>query len=176
MNKLWVQKAREFKWHATGLVWLLLATATGYGVGWGEGRTLSAPTPPSMETARRAQAPDVALTAGPIPAKVASDVPARSSRELRIWEASPVLAATPDGKTKPLTPEFWKISGVFETPQGRMVIVEYSSPRASEYLKVGKTLPNGAKIVAVDQKSITVKTRVANQWKMIVLDFDVNNF
>ncbi len=87
-----------------------------------------------------------------------------------------MLVATPDGKTKPLTPEFWKISGVFETPQGRMAIVEYSSPRASEYLKVGKTLPNGAKIVAVDQKSITVKTRVANQWKMIVLDFDVNNF
>jgi hypothetical protein len=65
---------------------------------------------------------------------------------------------------------------VFETSQARMVIVEYQSPRASEYLKVGRTLPNGARIVAVDQKSITVKTKVANQWKTMVLDFDVNNF
>lgn len=176
MNKLWIQTCREFKWHAAGVAWLLFALAVGYGAGWRAG-TSQAPAERSKETAALAKTTGAASTKVVAPALEAGGAaPLRPGPELRIWEATPVVAAATDGKVKPLTPEFWKISGVFETPQGRQVIVEYSSQRASEYLKVGKTLPNGARIVAVDQKSITVKTKVANQWKTIVLDFDVNNF
>lgn len=173
MKKLWMQLGSDLKWHGAGLAWLVFAVALGYAVGWGQGKNSSETGPAQQRTlaTQASSAPRPVLAAN-----VAGPTQTQHAPDLRIWEVTPVLPARPDDKVKPLTPEFWKVSGVFENPQGRRVIVEYQSPRASEYLKVGGTLPNGARIVAVDPKSITVKTKVANQWKTIVLDFDVNNF
>lgn len=91
----------------------------------------------------------------------------------RLWAAEPPPEPKPvaPGKAKPLTPDYWKIAGVYGSGKDRRAIVEYAPPRSSEYLQVGATLPNGAQILALEKNSVTVKAKVANQWKTIVLEF-----
>lgn len=96
-----------------------------------------------------------------------------AAQQPRLWAAEPAPEPKPAaaGKVKPLTPDYWKIAGVYGSGQDRRAIVEYAPPRASEYLQVGATLPNGAQILALEKNSVTVKAKVANQWKTIVLEF-----
>lgn len=165
MNETLKSRLLQFRWHLAGLLWVVLTAALGYG-----GTMLSGSDQTSVVLEVSAPVPTQLPKKQELSPKALSAV-APLGDGIRIWEAAPIMPTSGLAKAKPLTPELWKISGVFESNEGRRLIVEYPNLRTSEYLKVGDALPNGARIVAVDQKNVTVKTKVANQLKIIVLDF-----
>lgn len=175
MRIIGLKELLKFKWHILGLAWMGLSVAAGFSVGWSGNSNpvrLDRQTIAASETGPLATSDGV--TVDTMAAPTGGSMVAPPIRILRIWEAESAVIPALDATAKPLTPEFWRISGVFDVAQRRQIILEFSGHQESKYLTVGDALPNGARIIAVDHQSVTVKTKVANQWKMIILDFDVN--
>ena len=172
LSKFTGLKLAELKWHAVGLLGAIVLLLLGGGIGW----QTHATEPQDKVAAALAIAPtQVPVSeANTAVAVKALNSPSLALPSLRVWEASPVPLI--DNTAKPLTPEAWKISGVYANSAGHSVILEFPSRQVSEYVKQGGELPNGAKVLAVGEHTVTVKTKVANQWKTIVLDLDADNF
>lgn len=165
----------ELKWHLAGLLGVLLAGLIGFGMGMQGGsdtELVAAPRSPAVTPLTSIANPEASAAIGkPMNSGAAKSA---SHARLRVWEAAQIPPT--DNAVAPLTPEFWKISGLYGTPGGRGVIVDFPKRQVIEYVAQGGKLPNGAKVIAIDAHSMTVKTKVANKWKTIVLDFDANNF
>lgn len=171
-----------YRWHWAGLglcagamvvagVWPM-ATPAALESGAPSRAVAQAMQPASAASAASAARPNAGASA-PKDTKARAGVPLADPAP-RLWAAEPPPEPKPGAvvqKVKPLTPDYWKISGVYGSGSQRRAIVEYAPPRASEYLQVGATLPNGAQILALEKNSVTVKAKVANQWKTIVLEF-----
>lgn len=167
LKKLNGLKLAELKWHAVGVLGAIVLLAIGGGLGW-QTHTMK------PRDVVNVPPPTLSAVAAPTVAEKAPSPLAVASPSQRVWEASPAPAI--DNTVKPLTPETWKISGVYANSAGHSVILEFPVRQVSEYVKQGGELPNGAKVLAIGEHTVTVKTKVANQWKTIVLDLDADNF
>ena len=174
LAKLTGLKLAELKWHALGILGVIVLLVVGAGFGW---QTHVVAVAPVTTVGGLVPVVPPVSSAPAAPAAVGDMLPeknVRGSAGLRVWEASPEPVI--DNTIKSLTPEVWKISGVYANSEGHSVILEFPARQASEYVKQGGELPNGAKVLAVGEHSVTLKTKVANQWKTIVLDLDADNF
>lgn len=186
MNPAWKKNVIDLKWHALGLLWFVCAIAAGM---WaevsGEHNALTALASTGSKPIDPLKKDDAAPTLPMLKQSIAAaQLPALTHKSqqnsrtvpevpvgVRLWEASPVKPMLLSGKEPPLTPAPWRIAGVFEAAQGKQVIVEYPNQLPEMYLKVGDVLPNEAQILTVSHQRITVRTKVAGQWKTIALDF-----
>lgn len=118
--------------------------------------------PADLPQARTLTAQELAW-ALPTPASVEADKALSIIQQRRLWNPGAGLAGAPGGlpgqapEEKPLTPPDWRIAGVVSEAGQLVVLIATQGEFQPRTLRVGDTLPGGAKVTAIHTDRVVAK-------------------